>query len=44
MNANVHQALSKQFEASRIAFWNDVKCELRSDGAGRGRENRTAVK
>ena len=31
MNANVHQALSKKFEASRIVFWNDVKCELRSD-------------
>jgi hypothetical protein len=33
MNANVHQALSKKFEASRIVFWNDVKCELRSDFA-----------
>ena len=31
MNANVQQALSKKFEASRIVFWNDVKCELRSD-------------
>lgn len=31
MNANVQQALSKKFEASRIVFWNDVKCELRRD-------------
>lgn len=31
MNANVQQALSKKFDASRIVFWNDVKCELRRD-------------
>lgn len=31
MNANVQQALSKKFAASRIVFWNDVKCELRRD-------------
>jgi uncharacterized protein (TIGR02687 family) len=31
MNAKVQQALSKKFEASRIVFWNDVKCELRND-------------
>ena len=31
MNANVQQALSKKFEAHRIVFWKDVKCELRND-------------
>ena len=31
MNANVQQALSKKFEASRLVFWNDVKCQLRND-------------
>jgi hypothetical protein len=31
MNTNIQHALSKKFEASRIVFWNDVKCELRRD-------------
>lgn len=34
MNANVQQALSNKFEAHRIVFWNDVKCELRRDYEG----------